>query len=160
MSYRLDLLDELRRHNRVRFIGYQRQAFGSFDSQGGRCLSEGYPGATVNQIRSRLFASGALAQRPNLVLLMAGAADLIAGRNPFNLARRLERLVEEIFEELPDAVILLAHATHIGTAYGFVELPIAGDTRGALTPMQISVNQYNAAINSLTNKLRTWVGRS
>ncbi|KAF2162085.1 carbohydrate esterase family 3 protein, partial [Zasmidium cellare ATCC 36951] len=75
--------------------------------------NEGYPGKTIEFIANACGA--ALAQNPNIVLLMAGTNDMnpdasisTEGSDPNAAAQRLSNLVDQIFENVPNTVVLVA----------------------------------------------------
>jgi len=119
-GYRNDLLQKFSGNN-VRFIGSRRA--GSMSNN----QNDGYSGFEINQIAAKI-GSG-LAQKPNVVLLMAGTNDVNNDHDPGDAPARLGSLLDQIIAGSPNAVIILAKIT-----------PIADD--GAENRAQI----YNAAI--------------
>jgi hypothetical protein len=85
---------------------------------------EGRPGWTIdpgyNMISSSyggissLVPSPALDDSPHIILLMIGTNDLFA-RDTANMATRLDVLLEAIADNAPDALIVLAQITPLGT---------------------------------------------
>lgn len=128
-GYRLDLLNLLS-GNPVKYIGSQHSGtMGSNDN------SEGYPGYLINEIAGNLSAHGALTQKPNLVLIMAGTNDINRDIDVDTAPGRLGVLIDEVITACPDAAILVAEITPI--------LNSASEARA---------ETFNAAIPLLTAK--------
>jgi hypothetical protein len=87
-------------------------------------MHEGRPGWTIdpgyNMISSSyggissLVPSPALDGKPHIILLMIGTNDLFA-RDTANMATRLEVLLDDIAQNAPDALIVLAQITPLGS---------------------------------------------
>ncbi|KAF2420312.1 hypothetical protein EJ08DRAFT_702550 [Tothia fuscella] len=90
----------------VDFVGSRSNGEGNPDNQ-----HEGYGGLRISEIQARLIAGGALAQRPNLVLIHAGTNDFLQDNSPEPFDRAPERLgalIEKVLCTCPDAVVLVA----------------------------------------------------
>lgn len=72
-------------------------------------MHEGHSGWTISQVAS-LIPTPALDDKPNIILLHIGTND-IGSRNPTAMAMRLEALVDQIAENAPDALIVVAQIT-------------------------------------------------
>lgn len=87
-------------------------------------MHEGHPGWTIdpgyNMISSSysgissLVPSPALNGNPHIILLMIGTNDLFA-RDTANMATRLEVLLDNVVKDAPNALIVLAQITPLGT---------------------------------------------
>ncbi|KAJ4163871.1 hypothetical protein LMH87_005575 [Akanthomyces muscarius] len=106
-GYRRQLQQNLSRNNKVAYAGTVRSG----------SLKDGYyaawSGQTIQFIAEH--AGAALAQRPNVVLLMAGTNDMNPdprvsrqGHDPAQAAARLGTLIDMIVGACPDAVLLVA----------------------------------------------------
>ncbi|KAF2158456.1 carbohydrate esterase family 3 protein [Zasmidium cellare ATCC 36951] len=112
-GYRLKLLDDLTADgDKIVFAG---------TVQGGNMTDNwnaGYPAKTIQYIGSQ--APSSLAQNPNIVLLMAGTNDMNSnpyisteGDDPAAAAGRLNTLVGQIFDAVPNTVVLLGKIPNI-----------------------------------------------
>ena len=114
--------------NTYSFIG--SQVSGAF-------RNEGHSGFTVSQIQSAVESSGTLSQRPNLILLMAGTNDMNQGTDPQTTTNTLSGFVDYLFQQCPDATILIQHMPAIGYE----------DFSAVMSATQQNVIKYNAAIS-------------
>jgi lysophospholipase L1-like esterase len=107
----------------------------------GAFRDEGYPGLTVSEIQMKVESSGTLKQRPNLILLMAGTNDMNQGADPIATVASLSSFIDYLFEQCPDAVILVQHIPAIGT----------GQFTSTISATQINVIKYNAGISAMVD---------
>jgi len=122
--------------------GCPRNTYSFIGSQvSGAFHHEGYSGFTVSQIRTAVEGSGTLAQRPNLILLMAGTNDLNQGRDPQATVQTLSGFIDYLFGQCPDATILVQHIPPIGYQ----------DFGAAMSAVQQNVMKYNAAISAMVD---------
>ena len=98
-GYRSYLVQELQNHT-VDLIGDQRT--GSMDDNN----SEGRPGERINQTIP--FSAAALAQKPNVIIVHVGSNDIVYDDDTTNAPIRLLAVVQRLFEDCPDAVVLLS----------------------------------------------------
>jgi lysophospholipase L1-like esterase len=106
-GYRNALLSKLG-GNKVQYIGSQHS--GSMSQN----ANDGYSGFEIDGIAEKIGT--ALAQRPNVVLLMAGTNDINNNDNVSGAPGRLGYLLDRIISACPDAVIVLAKITPIADA--------------------------------------------
>lgn len=105
-GYRAQLLSRLASadYKDVTFVGTQRS--GNMSQRD----HEGYCGFMISQI-ARIMDDG-LALKPNVILLHAGTNDMnrpeLTQEKWVDAPKRLERLLEKIYEAVPDAVVLVA----------------------------------------------------
>ena len=98
-GYRSFLVQELQNHT-VDLIG---------DMHTGNMVdnnSEGRPGERINQTIA--FSAAALAQKPNVIILHVGSNDLVYDDDTSNAPIRLLAVVQRIFSDCPDALVLLS----------------------------------------------------
>jgi lysophospholipase L1-like esterase len=107
----------------------------------GAFRSEGYPGQTVSQIQASVQASGTLAERPNMILLMAGTNDINQGADPLATAETLSTTIDYLFAQCPDAVILVQHIPPIGYQ----------EFERIMSAVMQNVTIYNAAISAMVD---------
>ncbi|KAK2733485.1 hypothetical protein FQN57_002094 [Myotisia sp. PD_48] len=95
-----------RGNNVVDFIGSQKS--GDMDDND----NEGHPGYTISQIAEEVrkgnLQRAAEGQNPNVVLLHAGTNDMNIPTDPDTAHLRLGALIDQLFEEYPDATIIVA----------------------------------------------------
>ena len=127
-GYRLALLDRLIANDSsaVTYIGSQHS--GNMTNNN----NEGYPGLTIEQISSKVSASGSFHQQPNLVLLLAGTNDMNLNQNVSSAPERLGTLIDTILTACTNAVVVVGEITPIGNA-----------------PAEARVKAYNAAIPAI-----------
>lgn len=102
-------------HLSTHYLTTRHTFIGSKTSFSGHYYHEGYPGFGVRQIQRAVVDSGTLAQRPNLILLMAGTNDLCRGTDPAKLAEEeLKECLEVLFDACPDAAVLVSQVPPIG----------------------------------------------
>ena len=150
-SYRRKLYDILMANsgNTVQFVGTQVQGPNRAWNR-----IEGYIAATVSTIQARLQANNAIrTAQPNVVLLLAGAQDVLnAAEGDYNALNRtrnqLDGLVDHVFSQCENCVLLLAHIPPYGL-WNFQWPP---------TRRQQMVIQFNAMISEIVNKKRTLNG--
>lgn len=105
-GYRRRLRDDLS-DNKVTYVGTQH----SGTMKNGNYAA--WSGRTIRFISNNAYTG--LAQRPNLVLLMAGTNDMNPdpavsrqGNDPKGAAERLGKLLDKVVEKCPEAVVLVA----------------------------------------------------
>ncbi|KAG9185196.1 hypothetical protein G6011_07740 [Alternaria panax] len=105
-GYRARLLRELvrARYHSVDFVGTQHSGFMDNDN------NEGHPGLTISQLQGVMKVG--LQMRPNVVLLHVGTNDLARAESTeerwSDAPKRLARLLDEVLDVCPDAVVLVA----------------------------------------------------
>ena len=97
--------------------------------------NEGHPGAVISQIAT--YAPLSSPQNPNVVLLMAGSNDCNNPTDVDTAPERLQSLINEVVQAVPDAVVLVALLPPITTS------PTA----------LVNVATYNAAVPGILNSL-------
>jgi lysophospholipase L1-like esterase len=118
--------------NTYEFIGSQTS--GDFHN-------EGYPGQTISQIQASVSQTQTLGQRPNLILLMAGTNDINNGGDPAAAVQDLSSFIDYLFQQCPDATILVQHIPAIGYA----------NFGATMTPTMQNVIKYNAGISAMVD---------
>ena len=98
-GYRSFLVDALKDHT-VDLIG-EMHTGNMVDNH-----SEGRPGERINQTIS--FSAAALAQKPNVILVHVGSNDLVYDDDVINAPQRLMPVLERLFRDCPDALVLLS----------------------------------------------------
>ncbi|KAL2782956.1 SGNH hydrolase-type esterase domain-containing protein [Aspergillus keveii] len=68
--------------------------------------NEGWPGATVREVHDKVRSQYRL--QPNLVLINAGTNDCTRPEEPLTAPGRMEAMVEDIFNNVPDVTIILS----------------------------------------------------
>ena len=68
--------------------------------------SEGRPGERINETIS--YSAAALAQQPNVILLHVGSNDLVWDDDVPNAPARLRVVLERLFNDCPEALVLIA----------------------------------------------------
>jgi lysophospholipase L1-like esterase len=94
--------------------------------------TEGYSAKEIAQIATYVAQSGSLAERPNLVLILAGANDMNLNDTTSQAPERLGALIDEVQAACPDAAIIVSELT-----------PIANNVTGPL------VQIFNAAVPAI-----------
>lgn len=102
-GYRLALYNLLAPGNHVEYIGQQRS--GSMAKN----RHEGHPGADIAPIRE--FGKEDYADRPNVVLLMAGTNNIFFNVEPENAPTLLGNVIDDVIHACPDVVVLVASLT-------------------------------------------------
>ncbi|RKF61169.1 Multidomain esterase [Erysiphe neolycopersici] len=100
-GYRAQLQDMLNYSSpSVTYIGSQKS--GNMSNN----VHEGYPGAVIDEIASQGLPL--LAQKPNLILVMAGTNDISRAHNVDDAPKRLGALVDLIIQNSPLSTIIVA----------------------------------------------------
>jgi hypothetical protein len=97
-----------------------------------------YPGQGYGGISS-LVPSPALNGNPNIILLHIGANDLFPTKDGAGMATRLDALVGKIAQNAPDALIVLAQITPVGTSN-------SGHTQAQVDAANAAQALYNSKI--------------
>jgi lysophospholipase L1-like esterase len=107
----------------ITFLGRQATGPNTLDGQPFPRNNEGYSGATIatggNQLANRVDAAFA-ANTPNIVLLHIGTNNLYQGL-PQGVTGQLGALIDQIVKDAPDALIVVAQITPLGSATNGVQ---------------------------------------
>jgi len=107
----------------ITFVGRQATGPNTLDGQPFPRNNEGYSGATIatggNQLASRADAAFA-ANPPNIVLLHIGTNNLYQGL-PQGVTAQLGDLIDQVIRDAPNALIVVAQITPLGSATNGVQ---------------------------------------
>jgi len=123
-GYRVELFRKtLADDHPVTFVGRQATGPNTLDGQPFPRNNEGYSGATIatggNQLANRVDAAFA-ANKPNIVLLHIGTNNLYQGL-PQGVTGQLGALIDQITTDVPDALVVVAEITPLGSATNGVQ---------------------------------------
>jgi lysophospholipase L1-like esterase len=107
----------------ITFVGRQSTGPNTLDGQPFPKNNEGYSGATIatggNQLANRVDAAFA-ANPPNIVLLHIGTNNLYQGL-PQGVTDQLGNLIDQIINDAPNALLVVAQITPLGSATNGVQ---------------------------------------
>ena len=123
-GYRVELFRKaLADSHPITFVGRQSTGPNAVDGQPFPRNNEGYSGATIatggNQLANRVDAAFA-ANPPNIVLLHIGTNNLYQGL-PQGVTGQLGDLIDQVINDAPNALIVVAQITPLGSATNGVQ---------------------------------------
>ena len=92
--------------------------------------NDGFPGFTISEIAFTAKLTGALAQRPNVILLHAGTNDMNNDppRQPYATApERLGDFIDQLLAAVPGTLIIVAQIIQSGNAGTKDRIPVFND---------------------------------
>ena len=144
-GYRVELFRRARADGHdITFVGRSENGPGTVDGELFPRNHEGHSGWTIGQIDG-IVPDPALAPTPHIVLLHLGTNDMY--RTPAGAPERLGELIDQVVDELPDALLVVSTIIPFPGAAGAVDdfndaIPAVVEVRAAAGKHVILVDQF------------------
>ena len=141
-GYRLRLLNLLSGYS-VTYLGHLH----SGDMKNNN--NEGYQAMEINEIKTYVKGNGTLAQRPNLVLILAGTNDINHDHAASTAPERLGSLIDLITTECPEAAVIVSEITPIWGADHQARVDVFNAALQGIVAMRNSSSSTNTSVLAL-----------